>query len=1199
MQMSQSVSSTRASKAPLTNVGGKSEVIKTRTGYSFRKAVGHIPEVVRALKAAGHDYAPIVDRASTFGYAKWVSEAAKQGLPHVFGVELAVSKLINAKKPSSDQWAFLALDDLSGINRLINTATQQFRYQPLLTVEQAISAPGVFKITGPAPPFELSDGPIEGVHIPLAPSTPMGVIKRAVRHGWPLIATHDSFYPTPEDRSFYEILCGRGADLQMHAQHILSEAEWRESVEPFGLSPAQLEDALALARRALERSAGIPLPKASLPHPERKATLREMCLHGAEERGLKVLGDEVYEARLNRELALIEEKDYTDYFYIVSDLCKWAKKNMVVGPARGSSCGSLVCYLLDITDIDPIPYGLIFERFIDVNRDDMPDIDIDFSDKNRHMVFDYLCERYGHDHVARLGTVAMYQPKSSLSEVGTALKIPKWMCDAVADSMLERSGGDARALFKIEDTLATMPAGQRLVQEYPEVAIVTKFEGHPRHNSTHAAGIVVADKPIYEYVAVDERTGSTMCDKKDAEGAFNLLKIDCLGLTQLSVFEDCLELAGKKYDYLLKIPMDDEEAFKVLNEGRWAGVFQFNGIALQSITKQFKVDSFNDIVCVTALARPGPLASGGAHEWVKRRNGSSPIAYPHPIFEPYMNDTLGVVLYQEQVMEIGRNVGDLNWGQVTQLRKAMSKSLGAEYFDQFGDPWKKGAISKGVDPKATVKIWDDLCLSGDTVLENPFPSKGLYAKMTLKELYVKGGMQSWQTKKRQSLLMWDGQSLKPSVNHGVTYSGVKQTYTLKTELGNEIHATEEHKFLQEDGSYVALKDLEVGGHVMADGGKIPSERKRVKGVGRGGQNWWHKLASGEPILKRNIEFLRRTTKNCQHCHDAPYEETHHINMDHEDHRIENLLPVCRKCHKKLHAQVSGYAVPWQSGRCIIKDTIVSINPRKMEDVYDVHMPSPHHNFLANSIVVHNCAYGSWSFNKCFSTRTIVHLAEAGNGFKKEMTIGELYERYEVDPSRWIKQKKRKPILWSLDESGNAVKQMCKRIICNGERDIYKYTFADGSFVECTKEHKFIIDGEWGSIGSASIGSLFTQIEKDGVPWIKTHKVLSSIEYIGKEVTYDIEMPTHHNFKLANGLITHNSHSVAYGLLSYWCCYLKARFPLEFAAATLTHESDPDRQLKLLRELVAEGYSYLPVCAETSTEKWSVARKGVKATSSGH
>jgi DNA polymerase III alpha subunit len=923
-------------------------VIKTRTGYSFRKAVGHIPEVISALKAAGHDYAPIVDRASTFGYAKWVSEAAKHGLPHVFGVELAVSQSISAKKPSSDQWAFLALDNLAGINCLINTATQQFRYQPLLTVEQAVSAPGVFKITGPAPPFDLSCGPIEGVHIPLAPSTPMGVIKRAVSHGWPLIATHDSFYPTPSDRDFYEILCGRGADLQMHAQHILSEEEWRESVEPFGLSPAQIEDALALARRALKRSAGIPLPRASLPHPERKATLREMCLKGAEERGLKVLGDEVYEARLNRELALIEEKDYTDYFYIVSDLCKWAKRNMVVGPARGSSCGSLVCYLLDITDIDPIPYGLIFERFIDVNRDDMPDIDIDFSDKNRHMVFDYLCERYGHDHVARLGTVALYQPKSSLGEVGTALKIPKWMCDAVADSMLERSGGDARALFKIEDTLSTMPAGQRLVQEYPEVAVLTKFEGHPRHNSTHAAGIVVADKPIYEYVAVDERTGSTMCDKKDAEGAFNLLKIDCLGLTQLSIFEDCLELAGKGYRYLLDIPMDDEKAFSVLNEGRWAGIFQFNGIALQSITKQFKVDSFNDIVCVTALARPGPLASGGAHEWVKRRNGSSPVSYPHPIFEPYMSDTLGVVLYQEQVMEIGRNVGDLNWGQVTQLRKAMSKSLGAEYFDQFGDPWKKGAISKGVDPKATVKIWDDLC-----------------------------------------------------------------------------------------------------------------------------------------------------------------------------------------------------------------------------------------------------AYGSWSFNKCFSTRTIVHLAEVGNGFKKEMTVGELYEKYEVNPSPWIKQKKRKPILWSLDESGNAVKQMCKRIICNGERDIYKYTFTDGSFVECTKDHRFIIDGEWGSIGSASIGSLFTQIEKGGVPWIKTHKVLSSVEYIGKEVTYDIEMPTHHNFKLANGLITHNSHSVAYGILSYWCCHLKAKFPLEFAAATLTHESDPDRQLKLLRELVAEGYSYMPVCAETSTEKWSVAHKGGK------
>jgi hypothetical protein len=211
---------------------------------------------------------------------------------------------------------------------------------------------------------------------------------------------------------------------------------------------------------------------------------------------------------------------------------------------------------------------------------------------------------------------------------------------------------------------------------------------------------------------VDHRTGATMCDKKDAEDGYNLLKIDCLGLTQLSIFEDALELAGLPHNALEGLPLDDPKAFAVLNEAKWAGIFQFNGQALQSITKQFTVDKFDDIVSVTALGRPGPLASGGAHEWIRRRNGTNPISYPHKIFEPYLSDTLGIVIYQEQVMEIGRNIGDLSWEQVTLLRKAMSKSLGKEYFDQFGDPWKKGAIAKGVDPRDTIKIWDDLCAYG-------------------------------------------------------------------------------------------------------------------------------------------------------------------------------------------------------------------------------------------------------------------------------------------------------------------------------------------------------------------------------------------------------------------------------------------------------------------------------------------------------
>lgn len=685
-------------------------MLKIRTGYSFRQASGKLDDVMDRLKEIGAPYAPITDRASTFGFHRWKKLADKAGLKPVFGVELAVTPSINAKKPAADYWTFTAKDSLAPINRLVELATTQFRYQPLLTLEQALEAEGVNKMTGHRPQLDWQSGPTGGVMVMLGPSSPRGVIRQALAHGWPLCASSDNRYVHADNRGFYEVLVGRNAETQSYAQHILSPDEWRESVAHLGLSDFELDKAIVNAAFAANDCTA-DLQKANLPHPERPDTLQNMCAAGAKVLGVD-LSNDVYAARLKKELDLIATKGYEDYFYIVADICSWARQRMIVGPARGSSCGSLVCYLLGITTIDPIPHGLIFERFIDINRSDMPDIDIDFSDQQRYMVFDYVNEKYGSERVARLGTVAMFQPRSALTEVGTALRLPRWKCDAVAESLIERSSGDSRALQTLEDTLRTMPAGQTLLGDHPESIVVTQFEGHPRHYSQHAAGIVIAERPITDFVAVDHRTGATMCDKKDAEDGYNLLKIDALGLTQLSVFEDCLELAGLPRNHLETLPLDDAAAFDVLNKAQWSGIFQWNGMALQSITKQFHVDKFDDIVSVTALARPGPLASGGAHEWIRRRNGTNPVSYPHPIFEPYMSDTMGIVLYQEQVMEIGRNIGDLDWGQVTALRKAMSKSLGKEYFDQFGDPWKRGAIAKGVDPVAADKIWDDLCAYG-------------------------------------------------------------------------------------------------------------------------------------------------------------------------------------------------------------------------------------------------------------------------------------------------------------------------------------------------------------------------------------------------------------------------------------------------------------------------------------------------------
>lgn len=698
-------------------------MLKIRTGFSFRQATGKLELVMERLKTIGAEYAPITDRASTFGFYKWSKLADKAGLPPVFGVELAVVRNLGEKKPNTDYWTFIARDSLAPVNRLVELATNQFYFQPLLTIDQALSWEGVEKIAGYRAqldwedPGEVSAWFAAGVHFPLGPSSIPGITRRAIAGGFPLVATGDNRYTEPEDAAFYETLVGRNADLQAFPQHILSGEEWRTNAEGFGFAPEVMEAALDTSRAIAKGCTARP-GKAKLPEPPRPKTLEEMCRDAAPALGID-LNDPVYSARLRKELDLIEAKDFSDYFYIVTDIVRWARDRMIVGPARGSSCGSLVCYLLRITTVDPIPHGLIFERFIDLNRNDLPDIDIDFSDQQRHLVFAYISEKYGAERVARLGTVANFHPRSAMQECGMALGVPKWKTDAVADVLIERSSGDSRALDTLLDTLVSSDAGKRLLTEHPEMDIATRFEGHPRHYSQHAAGVVLASVPITEFVAVDRRTGATMCDKKDAEDGYGLLKIDALGLTQLSIFEDALEGAGLPRGFLETLPLDDPAAFEVLNKQQWAGIFQFNGLALQSLAKQVRISKFEDIVNITALARPGALASGGASSWVQRKNtldgrgnANEPVRYPHELFRPHLEETLGIVAYQEQVMNIGRDIGDLSWEDVTALRKAMSKSLGKEFFDQFGDRWKAGAIKKGIPAEVLEKVWDDLCAYG-------------------------------------------------------------------------------------------------------------------------------------------------------------------------------------------------------------------------------------------------------------------------------------------------------------------------------------------------------------------------------------------------------------------------------------------------------------------------------------------------------
>jgi len=683
---------------------------RIRTGYSFKCAWGHNEDVLARIKEIGLPVAPMTDRESTFGFTRWTKECKEAGIAPVYGVELAVVASVGEKKPAIDYMTFLATDSLTPLNKIFHLATSSPARYPQLLYKEVNAAKGLIKIAGERAQLDLLNAKDPDLYIALSPATSKGLYTQALKLKFKFIACSENYYPVASEQELYRIALGKRSNTQSYPMHILSDKEWDKAV---WIADADVKkQALANRKKAFAKCKAT-LNQAKMLKPKIKKTLRQLCEDGAKRLGIN-LKDPIYKARLDRELAMIAEKQFEDYFYIIADMVSWAKERMIVGPARGSSCGSLACYLLNITAVDPIPFGLIFERFIDTTRADLPDIDIDFSDAHRHLVFEYAEKKYGKDHVARLGTVSLFKPTSALNQAGASLKVPKWMVTKVSDAIIDRSLGDARAWQTIEDTFTTTDVGQKMMKEFPEMKIAERMEGHPNNSSQHAAGLLLTDSPIIEHVAINGRNGAAQCDKYDAE-SLNLLKIDALGLTQLSVFERTLELIGEKpvNGWLEKLPLDDPKAFAILNEFRFSGIFQFMGLALQSLVKQIKnVNHIEDIIAITALARPGPMATGGANLWCKRRLGRERIEYNHPLVEPFLKETLGIVIYQEQVLTIGREIGDLSWAQVTALRKAMSKSLGVEYFNQFGDPWKAGAMKRGMPKDIADKMWDDLCSMG-------------------------------------------------------------------------------------------------------------------------------------------------------------------------------------------------------------------------------------------------------------------------------------------------------------------------------------------------------------------------------------------------------------------------------------------------------------------------------------------------------
>ncbi|MGM0602223.1 MAG: DNA polymerase III subunit alpha [Bacillota bacterium] len=438
-----------------------------------------------------------------------------------------------------------------------------------------------------------------------------------------------------------------------------------------------------------------------------ESLLKKLCYKGLKKK--KFQDSKEAKKRLQYELSIIYEMGYASYFLIVYDFVKYAEENGIrVGPGRGSAAGSLVAYLLNITKVNPLKYGLLFERFLNPERVTMPDIDIDF-DEQRDEIIEYVKRRYGENRVAQIGTFGTMAARAAVRDVGRALGLSYGRVDKIAKLIPSQPG------TTIEEAMNSVKELQEYYKNDPEIKKLIDYargvEGMPRHISTHAAGIIIGAQPLTEIIPLQKQDESiiTQLAMDDLE-ALGLLKMDFLGLRNLTVIENTLKLIkqrhGKEID-IDSIPLDDKKVYKLLQSGNTAGVFQMESYLFQSLNKRLKPDRFSDLIALLALGRPGPLGSNMVDDYIKSRHGEKKPEYLHPDLKPILEETFGMILYQEQVMEIASKLGGYTMGEADLLRRGMGKKK-LELITAERERFINGALKNGIGKKTANEIFDQM-----------------------------------------------------------------------------------------------------------------------------------------------------------------------------------------------------------------------------------------------------------------------------------------------------------------------------------------------------------------------------------------------------------------------------------------------------------------------------------------------------------
>ena len=728
--------------------------LHVHTEYSLLDGAIRIDELLSKVKSYGMSAVAITDHGVMYGVIDFYKKAREMDIKPLIGCEVYVApgsrfEKVAVKGSEPAYHLVLLAQDKTGYRNLTELVSRAFLegfyYKPRVDKELLKEySQGLIALTaclaGEVPRYIASGdrdaaerlvleyrdifGPenffleLQDNKIPEQESINQALMEIGKRHRIPLVATNDCHYLEKTDAQVHDVVLAIQTAttlddpkrLRFPTQEFYVKSP-EEMEQAFAAVPEALENTLFIAERCnVDLELGqVLLPEFTVPDGFTPFTyLVHLCEEGLKKR----YGDPVpakIKEQVEYELKVINDMGYSAYFLIVWDFVNYARQNgIMVGPGRGSAAGSLVSYALGITNIDPLKYGLLFERFLNPERVSMPDIDIDFCFERRNEVIEYVSSKYGKTHVAQIITFGRMMARQAVRDVGRALGWSYGDVDKIAKLIPSTPG------VTLEKALSANPQLQSLAEQNKDVGALLSFarriEGLCRHASVHAAGVVISNQPLMNYVPLQKMNEGEIVTQFDMDALqdLGLLKMDFLGLRTLTIIERALKIIKnihQKNVDLDQIPLDDPETYRLLSRGETVGVFQLESGGMKELLKRLKPEGIEDLIAILALYRPGPLGSGMIEDFIERKHGRVKVTYPHESLESILRETYGVIVYQEQVMKIASQFAGFTLGQADILRRAMGKKK-PEVMREQREKFIQGALKQGHDRNTAEEIFN-------------------------------------------------------------------------------------------------------------------------------------------------------------------------------------------------------------------------------------------------------------------------------------------------------------------------------------------------------------------------------------------------------------------------------------------------------------------------------------------------------------